>query len=137
KASNQEQILSAGQTTITGDRGRGPDRTQQCPGYRRGSGGAGDGEFARPPSFGGRERVPGSRPANIRARDYRKEGADGFPGGLTFRQPGDPRGTHGFASHPCRWFTLSRNPLADLTLSLLPRPVANRPRSVNRPDGSD
>ena len=22
------------------------------------------------------------------------------------RQPGDPEGTHGFASHPCGWFAL-------------------------------
>src|SRR5689334_23962177 len=24
--------------------------------------------------------------------------------GASFRQPGDPWGTHGFASHPCGWF---------------------------------
>src|SRR5262249_26080142 len=27
-----------------------------------------------------------------------------------FRRPGDPRGTHGFASHPCGWFAFVEEP---------------------------
>src|SRR5262245_25110583 len=33
-----------------------------------------------------------------------------FLGGLTFRRPGGPRGTHGFASHPCGWFAFVEEP---------------------------
>ena len=49
-------------------------------------------------------------------------------GGLTFRQPGNPRGTHSFASHPCGWFAFVEEPS---------RPLAGPSRTdrrKNRPE---
>src|SRR5260370_34996270 len=42
------------------------------------------------------------------------------------RQPGDPRGTHGFASHPCGWFALVEEPDGVCTATVCPgqAPVA-------------
>src|SRR2546421_176148 len=46
------------------------------------------------------ETVTVHRPGNLTAASPGANVAPGrFLGGLAFRQPGDPRGTHGFASH--------------------------------------
>jgi len=45
-----------------------------------------------------------------------------------FRQPGDPRGTHGFASHPCGWFALIEDERGD-PLWRLPRWTVTSPCS--------